>query len=358
MTGGGYTAVRIGPELPEDSTIESATLEGCTDVVFFGGTVVGRGEATAGARLTILLSEGEWSTTIAAPVTSTLTPRVYGEIAVRRMEPFAEQGEGVPEAFARHFRVVRATCSLVMLESEKDYERFGIRAKDDAAVVERVQVAPWLKGRRIASPKQLLGWRLKTLGKSTALLKQVPDAEFEDLPLARTTDAALAATCDKLKRPRLGLVYDALSGNTRRESLCLQILMTDRGGFWFDHARKTLGGSERAILVLMQWDTENSDVDLHVVDPTGDVCNWRRPLSSLGGKLAGDREHGSRPEVFRIPIPLPGEYVVRVNYFKPNGPTRASIIAIANGKVFRASVVLTRRHEMVEALRVTIPKVP
>jgi len=364
MTGGGYTGVRAPPDLPGEWTVEAATLTGCTDVLVSGPRIAARGEARAGAELRLRLRTGAetrtWSTTLPAPVASKLTPRVYGEIAVGKLEPFAVGGVGLPEAYARHFRVVRATCSLVMLESEKDYERFGIRAKDDAGTVRRVPVSPWLEGRRRATPKQRLRWRLLTLGRPTDLLEHVPDSDFDGLPLDRTADADLALACERLDRPRLGLVYDALARGRRREGLCAQILTTGREGFWFEYARKALAVVGHDLVVVLRWDTEDSDVDLHVVDPYGDVCNWRRRAASTGGRLSTDQVHGFGPEIYRLEQAEPGEYVIRVNYFRPAGTTRAIVVAIVvaivDGKVIRASVELARRDQMVEVLRITIPE--
>jgi len=360
MTGGGYTGVRVPSDLPAGWTVEAATVTGCTDVLVSGGTIAARGEAATGAELTLRLRAGAqrrtWSTTLPAPMASKLTPRVYGEIAVGKLEPFAYLGMGLPEAYARHFRVVRATCSLVMLESEKDYERFGIRAKDDGGFVRRVPVLPWLEGRRLATPKQQLRWRMQTLGKPTGLLEHVPDSDFEGLPHNRKTCAELALACERRQRPRLGLVYDSLARGRRRESLCAQILTSEREGFWFEHARKTLSVADHDLVVVLRWDTDKSDVDLHVVDPSGDVCNWRRAVSATNGRLAADRMNGFGPEIYVLERAEPGEYVIRVNCFRPAGITRAQVVAIGGGKVLHASVDLARRDQMVEALRITIPE--
>ncbi len=359
MVGGGYTGVRLPPEL-FGWTAASATLTGCTDVLFADGRIVARGEAVAGAKLNLRIRKGDasraWSMTLAAPVTSSLTPRIYGEVAVSRLEPFAHQGVGLPEAYARHFRVVRATCSLVMLETEKDYQRFGIRAHDDASVVQRTPVRPWLDLRARATPKQRLRWHVETLGKSTNLLEQVPDSDFADLPLDRDSHADLALLCERRERPRLGLVYDTLAGGSRRESLCVQVLTSGYEGFWSDYAQKALAVAKDGLVVVLRWESDDADVDLHVVDPLGDVCNWRHCTSALSGRLVSDQRDGFGPEIFRLKHAEPGEYVIRVNYFRPKGKTRAHVVAMYDKKIVRASVDLERRDQMVEALRITIPK--
>ena len=72
--------------------------------------------------------------------------------------------------------------------------------------------------------------------------------------------------------------------------------------------------------------------------------------------LGADQVHGFGPEIYRLEQAEPGEYVIRVNYFRPTGVTRAHVVAIGGGKVVCASVELARRDQMVEALRITIPE--
>jgi hypothetical protein len=45
------------------------------------------------------------------------------------------------EAYGCHFRIPGATCSLVMLESQSDYDRFRLNRKEDRVVLEKVLVA-------------------------------------------------------------------------------------------------------------------------------------------------------------------------------------------------------------------------
>jgi tetratricopeptide (TPR) repeat protein len=51
------------------------------------------------------------------------------------MEEFKETVQAEPEAYSRHFRITGQTCSLLMLESEADYQRFNIKPQEDAFVV-------------------------------------------------------------------------------------------------------------------------------------------------------------------------------------------------------------------------------
>jgi hypothetical protein len=378
----------------------------------------------------------EWVAPLPAPVASPLAPRVYGEIAVGALEPFAATNRSVPEAYARHFRVVRETCSLLMLESEADYERFGIRPEDDAGVVRSVFASVWLKDRARPTARDELRRRLERLDgrrfravTPLELMAHLDDADFavppsgfdggdtasvEEHPAdagvlakagraaldgARPRDAyhlfaravgaeprepwlyhGLAQACERLDRPRLGLLYgavfDAFEARRRDgrasgvvERLCLQVLDRSEDAFWTGYARRRLAevryGGPADLVVVLHWDTDGTDVDLHVVDPFGDVCNWRRPATTAGGRLAADRIDGYGPEIFRVEHAEPGTYVVRVNYFRPDGRarpvTRAHVTVIRNAgrpneETRRAHVDLELRDRMVEVMRVVIPE--
>ncbi|MFV2069539.1 MAG: VWA domain-containing protein, partial [Pirellulales bacterium] len=90
-------------------------------------TVVGRGQP--GTKATLRLRRGGENKTVHVSfnrvVKSDLAPRAYGEIAVGQLEDLGDDLEDVSVAYARHFRVTGKTCSLLMLESEQDYQRFG-----------------------------------------------------------------------------------------------------------------------------------------------------------------------------------------------------------------------------------------
>lgn len=426
--------------------IAEVVLGGCTDVLhaptLYPGqslTLAGRGRATGKLRLRFA-EGGEWATEISDVEDSPLAERVYGEMAVGGLEKFAVQGQGVAEAYARHFRVVGETCSLVMLESKAQYKEFGIKPEDDAGVVSSVPVRPWLKDRVQPTVAQALRARLDVLptipGISfkakpglAEMLDHLPDeafhvpvtgiwkgAEVELNPANAATlrsegkklldrgaagDAFhlflraahsrpydpwsyqhLALACKRLDRPRLGLMFRTIveSFDSRRwdtfhrdslsQLLCTRILELEPDkGFWAEYAARRLAeikyGSAADLVVVLRWDTEESDVDLHVVDPFGDVCNWRHPRNSVDGRLQQDCIDGYGPEIYLLEKAVPGTYVVRANYFRPD-PGRERPLTKAHVTVIRnagrldatkqhASVELTLRDQMVEVLRVTVP---
>ena len=67
--------------------------------------------------------------------------------------------------------------------------------------------------------------------------------------------------------------------------------------------------------VVLSWDADNTDIDLWVVDPSGDKAVYSQPRTKTGGYMSRDFTEGYGPEVYTIRRPLPGTYVVLANYF-------------------------------------------
>lgn len=101
--------------------------------------IVGRGSPDpTTASVTLKLRQGEATQEVmvrlAGSLSSELAPRTYGQVAVEMIEELPGQ-EKTAAAFARQFSVPGQTCSLLMLESEADYQRFDIKPQNDVIMV-------------------------------------------------------------------------------------------------------------------------------------------------------------------------------------------------------------------------------
>lgn len=67
--------------------------------------------------------------------------------------------------------------------------------------------------------------------------------------------------------------------------------------------------------VVMTWDSDNTDIDLWVIDPSGEKAVYNHPRTQTGGHLSRDFTGGYGPEVFTIRRALPGTYIVKTNYY-------------------------------------------
>ena len=72
---------------------------------------------------------------------------------------------------------------------------------------------------------------------------------------------------------------------------------------------------ETGLRVVLTWDADNTDIDLWVIDPTGEAVYYAQPRSKSGGQVSRDFTQGYGPEVFTIARPLPGTYRIQAHYF-------------------------------------------
>ena len=88
-----------------------------------------------------------------------------------------------------------------------------------------------------------------------------------------------------------------------------------------DGARKrlqfyqTTGNSPRVRLrIVLNWDTDGTDLDMHVLTPDGNHA-WYGQRVIPGGAIDLDVTTGYGPEIFSAPAPQSGPYQVYVNYY-------------------------------------------
>ncbi|MCA9693127.1 MAG: hypothetical protein KC636_26260 [Myxococcales bacterium] len=163
-------------------TIVDVALEGADDLLLDGAPrvvypgqellLVGRGQPDRGAQIAMTLRQGERArvvrTTLGASTPSSLAPRIYGEVAVDQLEAATPGAGGAAEAYARHFRVPGRSCSLLMLETEEDYQRFGIAPAQDLERVRDEPASQTLASARASRPKDVRAAFLQELARMQA----------------------------------------------------------------------------------------------------------------------------------------------------------------------------------------------
>lgn len=77
-----------------------------------------------------------------------------------------------------------------------------------------------------------------------------------------------------------------------------------------NEARQKIG-----LRVVLSWDTDMTDLDLHVVSPDGQHVYFGDRVAKNGGALDVDVTGGYGPEIYAIPSPPRGLYQVYVNYY-------------------------------------------
>jgi Ca-activated chloride channel family protein len=87
--------------------------------------------------------------------------------------------------------------------------------------------------------------------------------------------------------------------------------------------------------VTMAWDTDNVDIDLHVVEPTGEEAYYGHKETRIGGLNSRDFRRGYGPEGYVLKRAYPGTYKIKTNYFSSHqasltGPTTVILSITTN----------------------------
>ena len=80
------------------------------------------------------------------------------------------------------------------------------------------------------------------------------------------------------------------------------------------------------VRVVINWNKNDTDIDLWVTDPNGEKCFYGDNRTSIGGRLSDDFTQGFGPEQFLLKKAINGTYKIETNFFGENqltlsGPT-------------------------------------
>ncbi|ELN2578726.1 DUF2135 domain-containing protein [Enterobacter kobei] len=99
------------------------------------------------------------------------------------------------------------------------------------------------------------------------------------------------------------------------------------------YATQGQGAIPAKLRIVLSWDSDNTDLDLHVVTPDGQHAWYANRNLENGGSLDMDVTTGYGPEIFSTPTPVKGPWLVYVNYYGGAGSqilTTARISVITN----------------------------
>ncbi|KAF2337343.1 VIT domain-containing protein [Flavobacterium nitrogenifigens] len=96
------------------------------------------------------------------------------------------------------------------------------------------------------------------------------------------------------------------------------------------------------IRIIMNWNQMDVDLDLHVIEPTGEECYYSHTNTAIGGRFSKDFTEGYGPEQYLVRNAVKGKYQIKSNYFgetelTENGPATVmiEIYTTKAGKVSR-----------------------
>jgi uncharacterized protein YfaP (DUF2135 family) len=115
--------------------------------------------------------------------------------------------------------------------------------------------------------------------------------------------------------------------------------------------------------VLLTWDTDATDLDLHVTEPGGEECYYGNRQTAAGGVLEVDDTDGFGPEVYLSPRAPLGEYRIAVAYRDAGraAQTEALVEAIlregtSSERRYQFPVTLTHEGEILEVGSVLVDR--
>jgi len=191
-----------------------------------------------------------------------------------------------------------------------------------------------------ASLFRLLGYRFREYGEfelAVYACKKVVD--WRPIEPQSYRDYALALSDAGKKQEAINFLYSVLTlsftGNiNQRSSGIEEVIVTELNNMIALNKNLNISGIDKKLIyampvdirVVINWNMNNTDIDLHVKDPNGEKCSYNNKRTALGGRISNDITQGYGPEQFMLKKAVKGKYEVFVNYFgdsqvKAEGPS-------------------------------------
>ncbi|UOB19365.1 VIT domain-containing protein [Abyssalbus ytuae] len=89
------------------------------------------------------------------------------------------------------------------------------------------------------------------------------------------------------------------------------------------------------VRVVIDWNHNDTDIDLWVIDPEEEKAYYSNPETKIGGRMSEDLTEGYGPEEFMLKNAIKGNYKVMVDYYSDNvqkisGPTILKVTMFTN----------------------------
>lgn len=97
-----------------------------------------------------------------------------------------------------------------------------------------------------------------------------------------------------------------------------------------------------SVRIILNWNQMDTDIDLHVIEPSGEECYYSHKTTRAGARFSKDFTRGYGPEQYLLRNTLKGTFKIKTNFFgesalTQNGPTTVmvEIYTTQNGKTQR-----------------------
>jgi len=185
---------------------------------------------------------------------------------------------------------------------------------------------------------KMLGYKLKEAGdyeSELSAFKKVLDLRSSDPQSFR--DYALAYVDLGDYQKALDLLYEGMTKSysdemNRMYSGIEEIFLTEINHLIAAHKNVlNLKNIDRSIIatmptdirVVMNWNKNNTDIDLWVTDPNGEKCYYGNRTTAAGGRISDDFTEGFGPEQFMLKKGAKGKYRIEIDYYNDTQVTIA-----------------------------------
>ena len=194
-----------------------------------------------------------------------------------------------------------------------------------------------------ASLYRLLGYRLKEykeyaleayICKKVILWRPMEKQSYRDYALALADNAQYQTALDSLYS---ALTHSYSLGMNTQQDIS-EVLITEINRLIAKNSKLDCSAIDKRIImampvdirVVINWNMNNTDIDLHVKDPNGEECYYGHKETLSGGHISRDITRGYGPEQFILKKAIKGKYGVFVNYFsdtkvKDEGPATVMV---------------------------------
>jgi hypothetical protein len=179
---------------------------------------------------------------------------------------------------------------------------------------------------------RLLGYRMKEYGeyaiekfvcRKVVQWRPMEPQSYRDYALALADNGEAQAALDSL----YGLLTKAYSENISGRSRGIEeIVITEINHLIAKNAKMNTSKIDASVItdipvdirVVINWNMNNTDIDLHVLDPNNEECYYGHQETQIGGRISSDNTSGYGPEQFILKKAIKGKYRIYVDYYGDN----------------------------------------
>ena len=173
---------------------------------------------------------------------------------------------------------------------------------------------------------RVLGYRLLQAGENrqaVLIFKKVLELgeeepqSYRDLGLAYAASGEFQMAADRL--------YDVVEKNFTRDFPGIEVIaLSELNAIMAKSPKKLdtrrfdprlLSNRPLDLRVVLTWDADDTDIDLHVIDPNEEEAYYAHLLTYQGGRVSPDNTQGYGPEEYSLKTAKKGKYRVEVNFY-------------------------------------------